>query len=60
MGEVLQRPRFTQKVWQEHAAILDAIAAGDGDAAARMIGAPVHGAHQRVGGELAASERAAA
>jgi DNA-binding GntR family transcriptional regulator len=60
MGEVLQRPRFTQKVWQEHAAILDAIAAGDGDAAARMIGAHVREAHQRVGGELAAAERAAA
>ncbi len=29
MGEVLRRPRFTQKVWREHAAILDAIAAGD-------------------------------
>jgi DNA-binding GntR family transcriptional regulator len=57
---VLQRPRFTQKVWKEHAAILEAIAAGDSAAAARLIGEHVHDARQRVGAELAAAERAAA
>lgn len=59
MGEVLQRPRFTQKVWREHAAILDAIASGDSDAAVRLIGEHVHDARERVGAELAAAERAA-
>jgi DNA-binding GntR family transcriptional regulator len=60
MGEVLQRPRFTQKVWREHGAILDAIAAGDEKAAATLIGAHVREARERVGAELAAAERAAA
>jgi DNA-binding GntR family transcriptional regulator len=60
MGEVLQRPRFTQKVWKEHAAILEAIAAGHAEAAARLIGGHVREAHERVGAELAAAERAAA
>jgi DNA-binding GntR family transcriptional regulator len=60
MGEVLQRPRFTQKVWREHGAILDAIAAGDETAAATLIGAHVREARERVGAELAAAERAAA
>jgi DNA-binding GntR family transcriptional regulator len=56
MGEVLQRPRFTQKVWREHAAIFDAIAAGDRRGAARLIGEHVRDAQQRVGEELAAAE----
>lgn len=60
MGEVLRRPRFTQKVWREHAAILEAIGAGDGDEAARLIGEHVQEARERVGAELAAAERAAA
>jgi DNA-binding GntR family transcriptional regulator len=60
MGEVLQRPRFTQKVWREHGAILDAIAAGDETAAATLISAHVREARERVGAELAAAERAAA
>ncbi len=60
MGEVLQRPRFTQKVWKEHAAIVEAIAAGDADRAAQLIGAHVREAQLRVGTELAATERAAA
>jgi DNA-binding GntR family transcriptional regulator len=60
MGEVLQRPRFTQKVWREHAAILDAIAGGDRRTAARLITEHVREAQQRVGEELAAAERAAA
>lgn len=53
MGEVLQRPRFTQQVWREHAAILDAIADGDGQRAAQLIGGHVGEAHTRVRAELA-------
>jgi DNA-binding GntR family transcriptional regulator len=60
MGEVLRRPRFAQKVWKEHAAIVEALAAGDADEAARLIGAHVREAHERVGAELAAAERDAA
>ncbi len=60
MGEVLRRPRFTQKVWKEHAAIVEAIAAGDAQKAAHLIGTHVREAHERVGAELAAAERAAA
>lgn len=53
MGEVLRRPRFAQRVWKEHAAILDAIAAGDAEDAARQMTAHVREAHERVGAELA-------
>jgi DNA-binding GntR family transcriptional regulator len=60
MGEVLQRPRFTEKVWREHEAILDAIEAGDWKAAARLIGEHVREARDRVGAELEAAERRAA
>lgn len=60
MGEVLQRPRFTEKVWREHAAILDAIAAGDRKAASRLIAEHVREAKERVGAELEAAERKAA
>lgn len=60
MGEVLQRPRFTEKVWREHEAILDAIATGDRKAAARLIGDHVREARDRVGAELEAVERQAA
>ena len=60
MGEVLRRPRFTEKVWREHAAILEAIAAGDRKGAARLIGDHVREARERVGAELEAAERRAA
>ncbi len=60
MGEVLQRPRFTEKVWREHAAILDAIAAGDRKTASRLIAEHVREARERVGAELEAVERKAA
>jgi DNA-binding GntR family transcriptional regulator len=60
MGEVLQRPRFTEKVWREHAAILEAIAAGNPEAAARLLAAHVREARERVGAELEAAERKAA
>jgi DNA-binding GntR family transcriptional regulator len=60
MGEVLRRPRFTEKVWREHAAILDAIAAGDRRLAARLVGEHVREARERVGAELATVARKAA
>lgn len=37
MGAVLQQTRQREAVWDEHQAIADAIAAGDADAAARLI-----------------------
>jgi DNA-binding GntR family transcriptional regulator len=60
MAEVLRRPRFTEKVWREHAAILDAIAAGDRRSAARLVLEHVREAHERVSAELAAASRRAA
>jgi DNA-binding GntR family transcriptional regulator len=60
MGEVLQRARFAAKVWREHEAILEAIAAGDKKAAARLIAEHVREARERVGAELAAGYRKAA
>ena len=37
MGAVLQQSRQREALWDEHAAIADAIAAGDGDRAARLL-----------------------
>jgi DNA-binding GntR family transcriptional regulator len=54
MGEVLRRPRFTQQVWREHAAILEAMGQGKSEEAARLIGKHVSVAHQRVREELIA------
>jgi DNA-binding GntR family transcriptional regulator len=51
---VLRRPRFTQQVWREHAAILAAMAQGQPEEAARLIGEHVGVAHQRVREELIA------
>jgi DNA-binding GntR family transcriptional regulator len=59
MSEVLKRPRFTQKVWREHAAIVDALGRGDAAAAARLIADHVNEAHRRVGSELGAPVRSA-
>ena len=59
MSEVLKRPRFTQKVWREHAAIVDAFGRGDAAAAARLIADHVNEAHRRVGSELGAPARSA-
>jgi DNA-binding FadR family transcriptional regulator len=59
MSEVLKRPRFTQKVWREHAAIVDALGRGDSAAASRLIADHVNEAHWRVGGELGAPARSA-
>ena len=60
MGEVLRRPRFTEKVWREHAAIYDAIAAHDKKTASRLIAEHVRDARERVGAELDAAQRKAA
>ncbi|NLZ42466.1 MAG: FCD domain-containing protein, partial [Comamonadaceae bacterium] len=60
MGEVLRRPALARKVWSEHADVLDAIAAGDAERAARTIAQHVRTARERVGAELASDERSAA
>lgn len=49
MGEVLQHREVARDVWSEHAAVLEAIARGDADGAARAIGAHITAAHDRVG-----------
>jgi DNA-binding GntR family transcriptional regulator len=54
MGEVLRRPRLTLQIWKEHAGILEAMAKGEADEAARRIGEHVRVAHQRVSRELIA------
>jgi DNA-binding GntR family transcriptional regulator len=54
MGEVLRRPRMTQQVWREHAAILEALAAGDAESAARLIHDHVALARERVLREIEA------
>jgi len=54
MGEVLRRPRLTLQIWKEHAGILEAMAKGDADEAARRIGEHVRVAHERVSRELIA------
>ncbi len=56
MSEVLRRPQMTQQVWREHAAVLEALADGNVDKAARLLGEHVNVARVRVGGELAANE----
>ncbi len=60
MSEVLRRPRYVQRVWAEHARILEAIAAGDAEGAAQSMSSHVRTAHERVGAELTAAARSAA
>lgn len=60
MGEVLRRPRMTQQVWREHAAVMDAMAGGDAKSAARLLQEHVSVARARAGGELAARDTRAA
>ena len=55
MGEVLRRPELASVVWQEHRAILEAIAQRDAAAAERAIREHVTTAHTRVGGQLEAT-----
>ncbi len=60
MGEVLRHPDLARVVWDEHAAVLEAIARGDAKAAACAITAHVTTAHDRVGRLIAGAERSAA
>jgi len=48
MGEVLRSKEEARLVWQEHAQIFDAMAAGDEERAARMIQAHLESAAERV------------
>lgn len=48
MGEVLRFPGMSISVWQEHAAILDAMIRGDADAAGRLMEDHIASAVQRV------------
>lgn len=52
MGEVLRHPDLVRDVWNEHAAITEAIARSDAEAAARLTRAHVTTAHTRVGALL--------
>ena len=49
MGEALRVPEISQRVWREHGAIMDAMAAGDADKAAQLMQAHVLDAHRNVG-----------
>jgi len=54
MGEVLRRPRMTQQVWREHAAVMEAMASGDAKTSARLLREHVNVAQVRVVEELVA------
>ncbi len=54
MGEVLRHRALAERVWNEHRAILDAIAAGDGDMAALLMQGHVISAFDDVRGMIAA------
>lgn len=60
MGEVLRHPELARVVWDEHEAVVDAIARGDADAAASAITAHVMTAHDRVAALLSVHRRSAA
>lgn len=60
MGEVLRHPSLAQRVWDEHAAILDAIASRDEERATLSIKEHVTQAHARVTELLADNEAVAA
>ena len=48
MGEVLRHPRLSTRVWNEHRAIVEAMAKGDGDEAAALIATHVMAAFEDV------------
>lgn len=58
MGEVLRHPELASAVWSEHAAILEAIAEGDAERAARAVRDHVTTAHARVTPQLDAAAAA--
>ncbi len=60
MGEVLRHRDLARDVWNEHAAVLEAIAQGDAKAAAHAINAHITTAHSRVGKLLADTPQVAA
>lgn len=60
MGEVLRHRDLASAVWDEHAAVMEAIARGDAETAAGAITAHVTKAHVRVGKLLQDGERIAA
>ena len=51
MGEVLRYPGMSISVWQEHGRIIEAMARGDGDAAADMMCKHIVSAAERIGFE---------
>lgn len=53
MGAVLQQARQREAVWDEHAAIAEAIAAGDADGAARLVEEHARQASDNLGERLA-------
>lgn len=48
MGEVLRHPKLSTRVWNEHRAIVETMAKGDADKAARLIGGHVISAYEDV------------
>ena len=48
MGEVLRHPRLSTRVWNEHRAIVETMAKGDGDEAAALIATHVMAAFEDV------------
>jgi len=57
MGEVLRVPDLSRKIWQEHAAILEAMIRGDAEEAAKLMRDHVVMAYQRVAPALASDEK---
>jgi len=48
MGEVLRHPRLSTRVWNEHRAIVETMAKGDGEQAALLMGGHVMSAFEDV------------
>jgi DNA-binding GntR family transcriptional regulator len=48
MGEVLRHPRLSTRVWNEHRAIVETMAKGDGEKAAQLMGQHVISAYEDV------------
>jgi DNA-binding GntR family transcriptional regulator len=48
MGEVLRHPRLSTRVWNEHRAIVETMATGDGEKAALLMGSHVMSAFEDV------------
>lgn len=59
MGEVLRHPDLSKKIWQEHAAIFEAMECGQAETAAHRIRDHLISAYERVGPTLASGFSAA-